>query len=275
MDKFLKLLLLSLMALNPVLSAQNSTERSLILGVFPYLSPIRMDDIYAPVSQELSSNLGLRIKFTTSSNLPKFREKLKSGYYDIAIVQPVLYPFAVDTIGYIPLVRMEEPIFSVIMVLESSPLRSIEDLKGKKIATPPVFGPIVGLAKRSLVKQGISPDTDIIFETNKTVGSCFQKVLVGQADACLAPDFAVKPFEKSMGVKLRTLLRSEGIPNQSLMVHPRVSEQDRSNIRQTLLSWRYSEKGRNLLNSMSTKGFVEFSDSEYDTVRNFVRELNY
>ena len=274
MNKVRNLLLLFLLALSPALSAQSTIEKPFVFGVFPYLSPIRLDEIFSPVSQELSLTLDHRVKFTTSSNLPKFKEKLKFGYYDMAIIQPILYPFAVDTVGYIPLVRMEEPILAVIMVLENSPLQSVIDLKGKKIATPPVFGPIVSLAKRSLIEHGISPDADISFVTNKTVGSCFQKVLVGQADACLAPDFAVKPFEKSMGIKLRTLLRSEGIPNQSLVVHPRVPEQVRKKILQTLLSWRYFEKGRNLLKPMNTKGFVELRDSEYDIVRKFVRELN-
>jgi len=233
-----------------------------------------MDEIYSPISQDLSKNLRHKVKFRTSSNLARFREKLMSEYYDFAIIQPVFYPLAVDQVGYIPLIRMEEPVFSVIMVLDNSPIQSVQDLRGKKIATPPVFGPIVSLAKRSLTEQGVSPDVDVSFETNKTVGACFQKILVGQADACVAPNFAVKTFEKSMGVKFRTIMRSEGFPNQSLVVHPRVPGHVRNQIRQTVMSWRYSEQGQKLLDNMNTQGFVEIKDSEYDIVRSFVREMN-
>ncbi len=77
-----------------------------------------------------------------------------------------------------------------------------------------------------------------------------------------------------MGVKLHTLMQSKGIPNQSLVVHPRVPAQVRNQILQTLLSWRYSEQGRKLLDTMNTKGFVELRDSEYDIIRSFVREMN-
>jgi len=274
--KLLKMpaLILMVIASMPPASTSAASEQSYLFGVFPYLSPLRLDEIFSPVSQELSKNLGHQIKFRTSSNLPRFREKLMSEYYDFAIIQPVFYPLAIDQVGYIPLVKMEEPIFSVIMVLENSPIRSVEGLKGKKIAAPAVFGPIVGLAKRSLIEHGISPDVDVSFEKNKTIGACFQKVLVGQSDACVAPNFAVNAFEKSMGVKLRTLMRSEGIPNQSLVVHPRVPEQIRNQIRQTFLSWRYSEQGRKLLDTMNTKGFVELRDSEYDVIRSFVRKMN-
>jgi phosphonate transport system substrate-binding protein len=273
--KLLKLpsLIILLIASLPIAGTTAASEQTYLFGVFPYLSPIRMDEIYSPVSQDLSKNLGQRVKFRTSSNLPRFREKLMSEYYDFAFIQPVFYPLVVDQAGYIPIVRMEEPIFSVIMVLESSPIRSIQDLKGKKIATPPVFGPVVSLAKRSLIKHGISPDTDVYFKTNKTIGACFQKIMVGQADACVAPNFAVKTFEKSMGLKFRTIMRSEGIPNQSMVVHPRVSEQVRNQIRQILLSWSSSEKGRKLLGLMNTKGFVELKDSEYDIVRSFVQQM--
>ncbi len=264
------LVLTTLSRVNVVIGA---SEKPYQFGVFPYLSPLRLEKIFVPISQELSKTLGQPVKFRTSSNLPRFRERLGSEYYDFAIVQPVLYPFAVDQLGYIPLVRIEEQVFSVIMVLASSPLTSVEDLKGKKIATPPVFGPVVSLAKRSFIENGISPETDISLEPNKTVGSCLQKVLAKLADACIAPNFAVKPFEQTMGVKLRTLLGSRGIPNQALLVHPRVPLSDRDRLRQEFLSWRFSIQGQNFLRALNSQGFVEVDDSEYDIVREFVREL--
>ncbi len=274
--KYLKLPIFISMVITSLLisTPSNSSENTYRFGVFPYFSPVRMDEIYSPISLELSKNLGNTVKFRTSSDLARFRERMKSEYYDFAIIQPFLYPFAVDQVGYIPLLRLEEPISSLIMVPEDSPIQSIRDLKGKIIATPPVFGPIVSLAKNALVEQGIKPELDVSFVTNKSIGACYQKILVGRADACVAPNFAVNAFEESMGVKFRAIMRSETVPNQSVVVHPRVSEQERNRLRETLLSWRYSETGRKLLDLMNTKGFVEFKDSEYDTVRSFVREMN-
>ena len=248
-------------------SASATPETAYRFGVFPYLSPSRMDSIFSPVSRELAASLQRRVKFRTSSNLQRFKKNLAADQYDFVLIPPVMYPLTVDKLGYIPLLRVREPVHAVIMVLENSPLRTIEDLRGKTIAIPPIKGPVVKLVRRYMRNKGMAPDTDVNFRSNKTVGACLQKVLVSQANACIAPNFAVAPFEKSMGVKLRTLVRTEGVPNRSLAVHPRVPESDRAKIRQTFLSL-----SPGLLQSMNTVGFVDVVDREYDIIRSIARE---
>lgn len=242
-------------------------------GVFPYLSAVRMDKIYAPVSDELTKNLEYKVKFRTSSTFKKFLGKLKIEYYDFALIQPFWYPVAVDQKGYIPLLKMKEPFVSLIMVLANSKIHTIEDLRGKIIATPPAFVPVVHMARRALIAKGIEPGKDVIFKPFKSVDSCLQQVLIGKASACVAPPFAPAVFEKSMDVKLRTVLKSPGIPNLSLVIHPRVPKQDRILIKKTIMSWVNTKKGKTLLSNMQTKQFVPIIDNEYDVVRKFLKEI--
>jgi phosphonate transport system substrate-binding protein len=252
--------------------AYGSSKDALRLGVFPYLSPTRMDDIFSPVSQKLARGLQQPVRFRTSSNLPRFKQNLLSGDYDIVIAQPILYPLAVDQLGYLPLIRMEESISSVVLVLQDSPYRSVQDLQGRTIATPPVNGPVVLLAKKHFSEQGIDPDSAFEFVPNKTAGTCMQKVLARRVEACIAPHFAVRPFERSMGVRLRILQRTRGIPNRAVLVHPRVPENLRQQIRNTMLSWKFSNEGRELLRSIDASGFVDLDDHEYDVVRNLIKD---
>ena len=257
-----------------VYSPRSSAAEPYLFGVFPYLTPLRMDDIYSPISVELSSRLDRKVRFRTSSSIPRFRARLRDKYYDFVIIQPVLYPLAVDQLGYIPLARIAEQVNAVIIVTEKSSIKSIADLKGKKIGIPPVQGPVYALAKRGLAEHGLSADSDFSFEKNRTMATCFQKLLVSHTDACVAPDFAVGPFERSMGVNFRTLFRSESVPNQALLVHPRVPQTERSRIMQAFLSLGDTTQGQTLLKSLNSKGFIAIDDSEYDSVRSFVREMN-
>lgn len=242
-------------------------------GVFPYLSAERMDDIYAPISSKLTQILNRKVKFRTSSTFKIFLGKLKEEYYDFALIQPFWYPIAVDEKGYISLLRMKEPFVSLIMVPDGSQIHKPDDLRGKIIATPPAFVPVVHMAKRALIKRGIVPGKDVTLIAYKSVDSCFQNVLIGKASACVAPPFASAIFEESMNVKLRTIVKSFSIPNLAFIIHPRVPEQDRLRIRQTIMSWNASEKGRKLLARMQTKGFVPIIDKEYDAVRVFLKEI--
>lgn len=254
-------------------AASNSNTNEYKFGVFPYLSAVRMDNIYSPVSEELSKSLKHKVKFRTSSTFKKFLAKLKAEYYDIALIQPFWYPIAVDKKAYIPLLKMEEPFVSLIMTLSDSKIKTVDDLRGKIIATPPAFVPVVHMARRALIMKGLVPGKDVTFKAFKSVDSCFQQVLIGKASACVAPPFAPAVFEKAMNIKLRTILKSPGIPNLALVIHPRIAEQTRLKIKKTIMSWSHSNKGKKLLNDMQTKQYVPIIDKDYDVVRQFLKEI--
>ena len=249
-------------------------NKNYTFGVFPYLSAVRLEPIYAPVSAELSKLLDRNVQFRTASEFKRFFARLKQGRYDIALIQPFWYPPAVDQFDYQPLVRMKEPLTSVIMVLNDSPIRQVSDLEGKVIATPPAFVPVVHMSRRELARQGLDPDRDVQLKAFKTVDSCFQQVLIGAADACIAPPFAPAVIEEKMKVKLREVLRTPSIPNLSLVAHSRVPQHEREQIKQLFLSWRQDNDGKTILQRIKTAGFVSSTDKEYDAVRSFVEAIN-
>lgn len=269
---FILLILIFSISFNVI--AEEKLNKSIYkFGVFPYLSAIRMDRIYSPVADELSKNLEREVKFRTSSTFKKFLNKLKSEYYDFALIQPFWYPIAVDSHNYLPLLRMEEPFVSLIMVIDNSNIHTVDDLKGKVIATPPAFVPVVHMARQALIKQGIVPGKDVIFKAFKTVDSCFQQVLIGKASACVTPPFAPKVIEQSMNVKLRTVLKSPSIPNLSFVIHSRVSKADRERIHKEMSSWNKTIKGKKLLGKIKTNKFIPIVDKEYDVIRDFIKEI--
>lgn len=273
-DISLLIFLLSTSGINTVLAEAAGKAESYSFAVFPYLSATRLEAIYAPVSAELARVLGKNVHFRTSSSFKKFFTKLKQQDYDIALIQPFWYPPAVDQFGYQSLVRMEEPFTSLIMVLDDSPLKTVEDLKGKVIATPPAFVPVVHMANRALQESGLQPGVDVQLKAFKSVDSCFQQLLIQSASACVAPPFAPAVIEEQLNVRLRVILETPSIPNLSVVVGPRVTVQDREIIRQTLLSWTQTENGRQLLKAIKTRRFVPAVDGEYDVVRRFIKDIN-
>jgi len=242
-------------------------------GVFPYLSAVRLETIYAPVSAELSKTLGRNVHFRTASQFKRFFGKLKQQHYDIALIQPFWYPPAVDQFGYLPMVRMEEPFTSLILAPYDSKIRNISDLRGKVISTPPAFVPVVHMAKRALKQLGLIPGKDVQLKAFKSVDSCFQQVLIGAASACVAPPFTPAIIEEKMNIRLRVLLKTPSIPNLSLVIHSRVPADEREKIKSAFMSWHDSESGKTLLKRMKTQRFVPAVDTEYDVVRSFLREI--
>ena len=242
-------------------------------GVFPYLSPLKMDAVFAPLSQKLADLLNHGVKFRTASTMPKFVERLKTGHYDFAILQPVLYPLVQDQLDYVPVARFEESLTAQILVLASSPLQSVDDLKGKIVATPPLFGPIVHLAQQEMEKAGISPGRDVTLRKSKSIDACFQQMVIGRADACLAPSFSVPQIQESLGLELRILLQSESVPNRLLVVRKQLSLNDQAKILGAFLALRNDSGGARLLGAMNTRGFVEFVPDDYEKVRTMLQHM--
>ncbi|MDX1812490.1 MAG: phosphate/phosphite/phosphonate ABC transporter substrate-binding protein [Gammaproteobacteria bacterium] len=242
-------------------------------GVFPYLSAVLLDEIYASVTADLSRELNQKVSFRTSSNFKRFFENLSKQKYDFALIQPFWYPPAVDEFNYQPLVRIEEPFTSLIMVLDDSPIKTIADIKGKVIATPPAFVPVVHMAKKDLISEGLVPGKDVTLKAFKTVDSCFQQLLIGTAQACVSPPFVPPIVEEKMKVKLRVLLKTFAIPNLSLVVNARVPEKDRIKIKNYFLNLAKTDSGKAFLQKIKAQGFIQANDQDYNVVREFLSEI--
>ena len=139
--------------------------------------------------------------------------------------------------------------------------------KGKVVATPPLFGPIVHLAEHELEQAGLTLGRDVTLRKNKSIDACFQQMVIGRADACLAPSFSVPPIQASLGRELRTLLQSGDVPNRLLVVRRQLPSHDQIRILKAFLDLRELSGGGELLATMNTKGFVAFDPQDYETER--------
>ena len=271
-------LLASLVALAGVSTGWSADlpAKNYTLGVLPYVSATRLEPIYAPISVEMSSALGRRVDFRTTTEDSLFYRKLEQQAYDFALVQPFWYPPAVDRFGYVPLVRFAEPLSAVVMVLADSPISSIDDLIGKTVATPPEITPIAHMIRRELLERGIRPGEDIELKAFRAIDSCIQQVIIKAASACVGPHFAPRMLETKLDIRLRTILETPGIPNFSILAHSRVPLEERRKIKEMLLSWGngLSDKHLNLLQRMNTRRLVPAIDTDYDVVRDFLRGTN-
>ena len=273
MTFFLKQLFLASLILFPFSGAatQRQEAETYKFGVFPYFSPNTINEIYFPVSQELTRILAKKVSLKTEKNHREFLRSLNNELYDIALIPPFWYPAAVDKHNYLPIVKMQEPFTSKVMVLESSNIYSINDLHGKVIATPPVSSPVVNLAIKSLTEIGIVPGRDLIFRANETAEECLRKVFIKKVSACISPPYAPLHFEKEFNIKLRSVHSSSGIPSAALLIHSRIDPVVRNIIRDSFISWKDTYEGRSMLNKMHTKAYVPINPNEYDIVRKYLK----
>jgi len=258
---------------DPAGPPQAADRASFTFGVFPCLSPLRLEMLYAPIGKALGEGVGRPVRFKTASKFKTFFARLEAGEYDIAFIQPLWVPPALDRFGYLPLARIEEPLSAVVVVRDDSPIRSAADLRGKVVATPPSIGPVTRMGTRALIDHGLKPGRDIEIKAFKSVDSCFHQVVIGSASACVSGPLVLGFMEEKLKVKLRVLIKTPGIPSLTFVAHSRVPAEDRSRLRQTIVTWADSEAGRELMRKIGASRFVPASNREYDVVRTMFKEM--
>ena len=254
--------------------AEDGARPAYVFGVFPHLPMGQLEKIYAPIAEDFERALGRKVVFRSKSNFEQFSAELRQRTYDVALVQPFDYVVAHDRYGYLPLARRGETLAAQFMVLPDSPLKTIQDLRGRRVGVPPETAAISHLVKLALVRAGVHPDRDVEIRHFRTHDSCLQQLVIGSIDSCGSAPYPVRFFKSRWQVELRVLSETFVIPHSLFIVHKRVPARERRLLLDTILSWPKSEKGRALLAQGSLKPFAVATDGEYDIVRDYSRQIN-
>ena len=242
-------------------------------AVFPYLSPEQLEAIYAPMAVDLGRALASDIRFRTSSTFPIFAGNLRQQAYDIAFVQPFYYTTIAAEAEYVPLARDGPALAGFIVVPQDSPVQSLRDLKGKTLALPPVKAAVSHLTKIALRQAGLDPERDVTLNHVPSHTACLQQLVVKKAQACASGPTGWRIFQKRRPGYARLLMKTPAIPNSLFIVHVRVPEHHRAVLRQTMVSWHQSDRGRALLQRAQFSQLVPALDADYDTVRQYWKEI--
>lgn len=255
-------------AASPISSqAVEATNPGYVLGVFPHLPPRALEKVFAPMATDLGQALDKPVVLRSSTTFDRFSKNLDSEKYDIAFLQPFDYVRMADRYGYLPLATRTEKLSAIVVVRESSPVQSLDDLKGKRIALPPRTSAVSRLFENHLRTHKVDRNRDVTLSYHRSHVSCMQKVMTGEADACTTAAPAKRFFEHKMGAKLKSIAQTREIPHTLFAIHPRVPRQDRERVKMRILSWGQSDDGRVLLERGRLKPFVPIHNADYDIVR--------
>jgi phosphonate transport system substrate-binding protein len=247
--------------------ADHTERRSFSLGVLPYLIPRHMAKTYGPATANISRETGLNIHLRTTSNFPNFLANLKAQQYDFVIVQPFDVILAVDELNYRPLARISIQLDSILVVPTDSPLKTLQDLKGKVLAMAPKPAATSRMGRTMLQDAGLKLDHDIKIKYLNSHDSCLQEVLNQRADACMTGPPPLKLFEARTGIKMRVLATAPPIPHIALLAHSRVDDDTAKAVQQAVLSWKDTPEGKKIMKKMAFPGWIPADIEDYTDVR--------
>jgi phosphonate transport system substrate-binding protein len=211
-----------------------SQKQPFTIAVIPSSPPVTLHKIWAPFVERLSHDTGVQFSLKMYEKMADFERDIWSGVPDFIFASPIQTVVAHKSNGYLPLVRGGKPVTIGLYVRKDSPIKTIDDLAGKKVS-------FVG--NKNLcsvyVRHLLSINKNQLAYTNEYAGSTKNvifNVLLGKSDAggVFVPELAAESEDTRN--QLRVIIATPEIAPHPLSAHARVPRKVRDLVKNTILA---------------------------------------
>ncbi len=211
-------------ALWALLLAGPVTAASLIFGVQDFTKDPRMVALeMRGVAAYLSQQLGEPVVVEAAKNPKLFMQGVKSHRYDFIYGPPNVALKAEQIGGYQPVARIHGQIKGVFIALNSSGIKTVADMKGKRLGMPAPAALITVLADAKLRAMKIDPQTYFSKITSFTgPDDMIYALKLGLVDVGVTAARFYQVWTKE-GAPIHAVLDTEGSPHQTFSASPRLS----------------------------------------------------
>ena len=268
-----------LLALSPnTFSGNVPAKEPLILAVHPYLPVKEIVTRFTPLADYLGKEIGRPVSVRVGSDYQEHIAYVGKDEADIAFMGPAPYVTMVAKYGKKPiLARLEtdgNPLFrGYFVVRQDSPLKTLADLKGKRMAFGDRDSTMSHLVPQYMLEQaGVTLDK---LADHKFLGSHNNVVL-----AVLSGDFdagAVKDevFDKYAKQGLRALVDTPYYSDHVFVTRSTLAPGMIQALRSAMLRLKDTPGGREILEAIKphTTALVPAADTDYDNLRQVLKAL--
>lgn len=265
----------------PAGTCADTATRPLRMGVFPRRNFNDTMRLFLPLAQELSRRLHRAVRLETTPDFPSFWRAVASGRFDIVHFNQYQYLRAHKEYGYRVFGMNEEfghrSMRSVILVRRDSQLRSLRDLRGKRILFGGDRSAMLGyIAPTYLLRKAGLHDDDYRKEFATTPLNVGIAMVDRRADAGASSDLLPREGvlrERIDPSKLRILAEGRRIAGLPWALSPRLSKPERKRIARAMLDLGRTVSGRRVLANAELNAIVPARDADYDSARRMIRAV--
>ncbi|HCY8803330.1 TPA: phosphate/phosphite/phosphonate ABC transporter substrate-binding protein [Staphylococcus aureus] len=243
-----------------------------------------------PLEKLLSKELGIPVKVSVSTNYNTIVEAMKSKKVDVGFLPPTAYTLAHDQKAADLLLQAQrfgvkedgsaskelvDSYKSEILVKKDSKIKSLKDLKGKKIALQDVTSTAGYTFPLAMLKNeaGINATKDMKIVNVKGHDQAVISLLNGDVDAAAVFNDArntVKKDQPNVFKDTRILKLTQAIPNDTISVRPDMDKDFQEKLKKAFIDIAKSKEGHKIISEFySHEGYTETKDSNFDIVREY------
>lgn len=248
-----------------------------------------------PLEKMLGDRIGIPVKVSVSTDYNTVIEAMASKKVDIGFLPPSNYVVAHDTRHAADLLLQAQRFGvddatgqnttelvnyykAMIVVKADSPIKTIADLKGKKVGWQGVTSAAGYVYPGLLLKKaGIDPQTDVVPTQFQGHDKAIIALLNGQVDAVgVFQDIRAqmsKDYPNAMK-DTRVLAFTDKIPNDTIAVRPDMDDAWKKKIQDAFIAIGKDPEGQKVISDIYThKGYVIADDKDFDIVREANKQM--
>lgn len=236
-------------------------------GVFPYMNPQRLVELYRPLVEHLETGLARTVVLYSAPDFAAFARRTREGRYDLLLTAPHLAWLAREEAGYRPLLKYKRPVVGYVVVRKESPVRALSDLSGLTIATPDPAAIVTLALKAMLADAGLVEGRDYRSLAAGTHNNALALLVNGRVDAALLSEHSWNLNDGA--ATTRTIARSAPLSSLVFLVHPRFDDARAHALAKALTEFSRGPDGQRLLERGQYDDLVELDGNELKTLKRY------
>ncbi len=239
------------------------------LGIMPFNSTLALLKTHQPLARHLEKQLGRPVVIYTSADYYTFINELLDNHFDIAIAGPHFGSMARER-GAVVMFRYKADLQPVFVVRADSPIRSLEDLRGKRIglSSPLSISSIGGV--KWMQDSGLRLGTDYQLTERATHGAAIAAVSVGELDAALTTHTPLKQIPGDVRATIRLLPLDIHVPHLMTLANARLGSREIERIRAALRAFQATPEGNEFFRETGYLGYAEVTAADMASLKPYV-----
>jgi phosphonate transport system substrate-binding protein len=230
------------------LGEQNTTQ-TYTFDVVPQLTAAKIYTTWSPLLQRVGQDAGLCFELRVSATIPEFEQKLLKGEPEFVFLNPYHAVLANQKKKYQPLLADSEDLLTGILVVRAdSPIKTLEELKGKSITFPAPNAFAASLLIRAELAKKKIDITPVFVKTHSNV---YRSVIGKDAVAGGGVNNTLDNEAPEVRQQLRVLFETPAYTPHPIVTHPSVTAAVRDRFLKAMLKLTQDDEGRKLLNGIN------------------------
>jgi phosphonate transport system substrate-binding protein len=247
----------------------SADTKPLRIGILPTLSPRVLLKNYSPLREYLEEHLQQPVQMWTATDFRAFHEQTMAGEYDLVVTAAHFARLAQREAGWRPLATYKTANRAILLMSAKHPISSIEEIRGKTIASVDPLALVVTQSVQWLAEKGLRQDRDYRLIDSPSFNTAAYAVQEQEAVLAIISPSSFKQLPKPLKSEMRVFQSLPEIPALIWMAPPQ-GRVDYARLKAVLLGFSAdSTQGRQFFEATAYTGMRPVSDDQMQSLDAF------